>query len=97
MARLGGLQMVKPSFNWGARDKLTELEQFKVDCHILFNGPPCDLKDKQQAGLLVNWLGREATSNSHISRIGCKYIQMKYLVALEKVFRPESNQTSSSI
>ena len=47
MARLGGLQMVKPSFDWGARDKLTKLEQFKADCHILFNGPLCDLKDKQ--------------------------------------------------
>ena len=61
MARLGGLPLVKPTFDWGAKDKLTELEQFKADCHILFNGPLCDLKDKQCAGLLVNWLGREAT------------------------------------
>ena len=54
MARLGGLQMVKPSFDWGASDKSTELEQFKADCHILFNGPLCDLKEKQRAGLLMN-------------------------------------------
>ena len=26
MARLGGLQLVKPTFDWGAKDKLTELE-----------------------------------------------------------------------
>ena len=58
MARLGGLQLVKPTFDWGAKNKLTELEQFKADCHILFNGSLCDLKDKQHAGLLVNWLGR---------------------------------------
>ena len=53
--------MSKPSFDWGANDKLTELEQFKADCDLLFNGPLCDLKEKQRAGLLVNWLGREAT------------------------------------
>ena len=47
MSRLGGLQLSKPSFDWGASDRLTELEQFKVDCDILFNGPLCDLKDKQ--------------------------------------------------
>ena len=61
MARLGGLQLVKPWFDWGASDKLTELEQFKANCHILFNGPLCDLKEKQRAGLLTIWLGREAT------------------------------------
>ena len=59
MARLGGLQLVKPTFDLGAKDKLTELEQFKADCHILFNGPLCDLKDKQHAGLLINWLCRK--------------------------------------
>ena len=92
MARLGGLQIVKPSFDWGARDKLNELEQFKVDCHILFNGPLCDLKEKQWAGLLVNWLGREATQilasvESDVNTTD------EVFQALEKVFRPESNQT----
>ena len=33
------LQLVKPSFDWGSRDKLTEIEQFKDDCRILFDGP----------------------------------------------------------
>ena len=44
MLRLGGLQLSKPVFDWGASDNLTELEQFKADCDILFNGPLCDLK-----------------------------------------------------
>ena len=61
MLRVGGLQLSKPVFDWGVSDKLTELEQFKADCDILFNGPLCDLKEKQRAGLIVNWLGREAT------------------------------------
>ena len=53
--------MVKPTHDWGVKDKLTELEQFKADCNILFNQPLCDLKEKQWVGFLVNWLGREAT------------------------------------
>ena len=61
MAKVSGLQLVKPRFDWGSRDKLTEIEQFKVDCRILFDGPLSELKDKQRAGLIVNWLGTEAT------------------------------------
>ena len=30
---------VKPRFNWETHDKLTEIEQFKADCKILFEGP----------------------------------------------------------
>ena len=61
MSKVSGLQLVKPKFKWDARDKLTEIEQFKAGCKILFDGPLSDLKDKQKAGLIVNWLGREAT------------------------------------
>ena len=86
--------MSKPLFDWGASDKLTELEQFKADCDILFNGPLCDLRKKQRAGLLMNWLGREATQilasiESDVNTLN------KVFEALEKVFRPESNQTLS--
>ena len=92
MARLGGLQRVKPSFDWGASDKLTKLEKFKADCHILVNGPPCDLKEKQWATLLINWLGREATQilTSVESDVNTPD---EVFGTLEKVFRPESNQT----
>ena len=56
-----GLQLVKPTFDWSSRDKLMEIEQFKADCKILFDGPLCGLKDKQRAELIVSWLGREVT------------------------------------
>ena len=46
MSQISGLQFVKPSFEWGSRGKLTEIEQFKADCKILFDGQLCDLKDK---------------------------------------------------
>ena len=73
----------------------TELSQFKADCEILFSGPLCDLKDKQRAGLLINWLGRQATqiiaSSSDIRTDSPEEV----FEALERVFRPESNQTLS--
>ena len=94
MARLGGLQLVKPLFDWGASDKLTELEQFKADCDILFNGPLCDLNKKQRAGLLVNWLGREAIQLLAAVESDAN-TPVEVFDMLEKVFRPESNQTLS--
>ena len=92
MAKLGGLQFSKPIFDWESRDKLTELEQFKADCRILFGGPLSDLKEKRRACLLVNLLGREATQilksvDAQIDNTD------EVFEALEKVFRPESNQT----
>ena len=56
MAKIGGLQLSKPMFDWESHDKLTELEQFNADCRILFDDPLSDLKDKQRAGLIVKWL-----------------------------------------
>ena len=64
----------------------------KADCKILFEGPLSDLKDKQWAGLIINWLGREATQilTSVEADTGTAD---EVFDALEKVFRPESNQT----
>ena len=39
MSKVGGLQFSRPAFDWDSKDKLTELGQFKADCHILFSGP----------------------------------------------------------
>ena len=83
--------MVKPSFDWGSRDKLMEIEQFNANCKILFDGPLSDLKDKQKAGLIVNWLGREATQI--LSSVDAEINSTQEVFeTLEKVFRPESNQ-----
>ena len=92
MSKVSGLNLVKPKFDWDAHDKLTEIEQFKADCKILFKDPLCDLKDKQRAGLIISWLGREATQiiTSFEADIGNPDDMFD---ALEKVFRPESNQT----
>ena len=83
---------MKPRFDWEAHDKLTEIEQFKADCKILFEGPLSDLKDKQRAGLIINWLGREATQILTSVETDTSTAD-EVFDALEKVFRPESNQT----
>ena len=93
MSKVGGLQFSRPVFDWDAKDKFMKLSQFKADCNILFTGPLCDLKDKQRASLLINWLGRQATqiiaSTSDITTDSPEEV----FEALERVFRPESNQT----
>ena len=94
MSKVGGLQFSRPAFDWDSKDKLTELGQFKADCHVLFSGPLCDLKDKQRAGLLINWLGRQATQILASAEITADNPD-EVFEALEKVFRPESNQTLS--
>ena len=68
--------------------------QFKADCHILFTGPLCDLKDKQRAGLLINWLGREATQILASAEITADNPD-EVFEALEKVFS-DLNQTKHS-
>ena len=73
---------------------MTELSQFKADCNILFTGLLCDLKDKQRAGLLINWLGRQATQIIASVETSTDTPEDVF-EALEKVFRPESNQTMS--
>ena len=92
MSKVSGLQLVKPKFDWEACDKLTEIEQFKADCRILFDGPLSDFKDKQHTGLIVNWLGREATQILTSVEVDINSAN-EVFNALEKVFRPESTQT----
>ena len=93
MARLGGLQLVKPTFHWGAKDKLTELEQFKANCHISVQWTPMwSERQAACAGLLVNWLGREATQILTLNDIEIDSPEGVF-ESLERVFRPESNQT----
>ena len=92
MSKVSGLQLGKPRFEWDTKDKLTEIKQFKAEYKILFDGSLSDLKDKQCAGLIINWLGREVTQilNSVEGEINSTEHSFE---ALEQVFRPESNQT----
>ena len=59
---------------------------------VIFDGPLCDQKERQRAGLLVNWLGREATQLLASVEVEISTPD-EVFQALEKVFRPESNQT----
>ena len=55
-----GLNYCKPKFNWGAIEKLSELDHFKAECEVLFSGPLDESPPNRQSRLVVNWLGSEA-------------------------------------
>ena len=73
------MQFTKPRFDWEA-DCLSELEQFKQECSVLFQGPLSEMKDAQKA---CNSMGITLESPRTV------------FDSLEKIFRPESNQTLS--
>ena len=64
------MQFNKPRFDWEVKDHLSELEQFKQECSILFQGPLSEMKDAQKAGLVVNWIGRQCVMTLHSMEIG---------------------------
>ena len=68
------------------------MEHFKEDCRILFDGPLSDIKEKSKAGLIINWLGRDAAQVLKLMDVEANSPDEVY-ETLEKVFRPESNQT----
>ena len=48
------MQFNKPKFEWEVKDCLSELEQFKQECSVLFQGPLSEMKDAQKAWFIVN-------------------------------------------
>ena len=88
------MQFNKPKFDWEVKDHLSKLEQFKQECSVLFQGPLSEMKDAQKAGLIVNWIGRQCIMTLH--SMGVELDRPKTVFdSLEKIFRPESNQTLS--
>ena len=63
------IQFNKLKFEWEARDHLSELEQFKQECSVLFDRPLSEMKDAQKAGLIVNWIGCQCTMMLHLMGI----------------------------
>ena len=89
-----GMQFNKPRFNWDAKDRLLELEQFRQECNVLFQGPLSEMKDPQKAGLIVNWIGRQCTMTPHSMSVTLDKPDTVFEM-LESIFRPESKQTLS--
>ena len=88
------MQFNKPRFDWEVKDCLSELEQFKQECSVLFHGPLSEMKDAQKAGLVANWIGRQCVMTLH--SMGIELDRPKTVFdSLEKIFHPESNQTLS--
>ena len=88
------MQFNKPRFNWEVKHHLSELEQFKQECSVLFQGPLSEMIDSQKAGLVVNWIGRQCVMTLHSMGIELDSPRTVF-ESLEKIFKPESNQTLS--
>ena len=91
---MAGLNYYKTKFNWDAIDKLSELDHFKAECEVLFNGPLDESPPNRQAELVVNWLGSEAGLT--LRSLNLKYDEPNTIFdALREVFRPIGNRTMS--
>ena len=90
------MQFNKPKFNWEAKDQLSEPEQFKQECSVLFDGPLSEMKEPQKAGLVVNWIGYECTMTLHSMGITLDKPSTVFKT-LENIFRPERNTNSQQI
>ena len=85
------MQFNKPKFDWKAKDCLSE---FKQKCSVLFQGPLSEMKDAYKAGLVVIWIGRQCIMTLH--SMGVELDSQKTVFdSLEKIIRPENNQTLS--
>ena len=91
---MSGMQFNKPRFDWDAKDRLSKLEQFRQECNVLFQGPLSKMKDAQKAGLIINWIGRQCTMTLHLMNVELDKPETVF-DTLEKIFRPESDQTLS--
>ena len=80
------MQFNKPKFDWEARDCLSELEQFKHECGVLFDRPLSEMKDAQKAGLIVNWIGHQCTIMLHSMGIALDRPRTVF-ESLEKLFQ----------
>ena len=91
---MAGLNYYKPKFNWDALDKLSELDRFKSECEVLFDGPLDDSPPNRQVGLVVNWLGSE--TGLTLRSMNLIYDQQETIfTTLHDVFRPIGNRTMS--
>ena len=91
---IAGLNYYKPKFNWDTIDKLSELDHFKDECEVLFNGPLDESPPNRQAGLVVNWLGSEAGLT--LRSFNLTYDEPNTTFdAFREVFRPIVNRTMS--
>ena len=88
------MQFNKPRLDWEAKDRLSELEQFKQECSVLFDGPLSKMKDQQKAGLIINWIRRQCTMMLHSMGITLDKPDAVFK-SLDSIFRPKSNQTLS--
>ena len=88
------MQFSKPRFDWEAKDRLSELKQFRQEFNVLSQGSLSEMKDAQKVGLIINWIGKQCTMTLHSMLIELDKPETVF-ETLGRIFRPESNQTLS--
>ena len=73
---------------------MSELDRFKSECEVLFNGPLDESPPNRQVGLVVNWLGSEAGLILHSLNLTHDEPDTIFH-ALRDVFRPIENRMMS--
>ena len=87
---MANYQINRPQFNWDTKEILVELENFKTDAIILFDGPYHKMENNETMSIVLNWLGRQAIQLIKSQDITPSTPQKIY-DTLEKNFRPKSN------
>ena len=73
---------------------MSELDHFKAECEVRFNGPLDESPPNRQAGLVVNWLQSEAGLTLH--SLNLNYDEPNTIFdALRDMSRPIGNMTMS--
>ena len=93
---MAGLNYYKPKFNWDAVGKLGELDRFKSECQVLFDGPLDESPPNRQTGHVFSWLGSDAGLT--LRSLNLTYDQPDTIFnALRDVFRLFANRTMSKL
>ena len=58
---MANYQINRPKFNCNTKENLVELENFKTDVTILFDGLYHKMENYEKMSIVLNWLGRQAT------------------------------------
>ena len=83
-------QINRQKFNWNIKEKLVELENFKTNMTILFDGPYNKMENNEKMSIVLNWLGMQATQIIKSQGIIPRTLE-EICDTSEKIFRPESN------
>ena len=84
----------QPTFNWNAKDKYEELQNFKLEASYMLQN--YNLGQTEKLSVIKNWLGRDdlqlIATLTQAEQVTCNN-EMGLFDTLNKKFKPEYNET----